>query len=112
MSKSWGHTVRPLTEAEINSNINQGKHDYQWHLKYPREGFVPDEATSIAWRMKCSISRHCKNEATHVLRYHYVTGKAGRTSWAEKQICAAHAAKYIVNPQTESDGNSTEQTNP
>lgn len=34
-------------------------------------------------------------EPTHLLTYHYVTGRAGRTSFAEKAICEQHAQKYL-----------------
>lgn len=96
MNKSWGHTVRPLSEEEIQRQIENGKHWYEWQNNHPKEGQVTyDEATYIHKERKCRISGKCGNESSFMLTYRYVTGRAGRTSFAEKQICEHHAQKYI-----------------
>lgn len=35
-----------------------------------------------------------RTAATWVVTYRYVTGRAGRTSFAERRVCDAHAAKF------------------
>lgn len=96
MSKSWGHTIRPLTEEEIQKQIKDGELWYQYRVDNPLEGFLPDKDKFVAKERKCRISSKCCNKSTHILRYKYVTGKAGRVSWAEKQVCAVHAEKYLT----------------
>lgn len=101
MSKAWGHKVRALTEQEIEKQTQSGKNWYKFKLEHPRlqgEGeVVPDESKCIHHERKCRISSKCQNECTHMLTYNYVTGRAGRTSWAEKPVCEEHAKKYIVS---------------
>jgi hypothetical protein len=96
MANSWGHNVRPLTEQEIESQINYGKRLYQFELEHHKER-EPNENKCIHYYRKCRISKKCQNESTHMLTYRYVTGRAGRTSFAEKPICEHHAKKYLVN---------------
>ena len=96
MAKAWGHNVRPLTEQEIQSQTNSGKSWYQWKLEHPQEGETPDESKCIHYERKCRISGKCQNESTYMLTYRYVTGRAGRISYAEKPICEHHAEKYLV----------------
>jgi hypothetical protein len=96
MSKAWGHNVRKLTEEEILQQINSGKSWYQFQIEHPQEGRTPDEKKCIHYERKCRISSKCDNECTHLLTYRYVTGRAGRVSFAEKPICEHHAQKYLV----------------
>lgn len=96
MSKAWGHTVRLLTEEEIQHQIKMGESSAQWYIEHPKEGrIMPTKEECINYQRKCRISAKCKNEATHLLTYRYVTGRAGRTSSAEKPVCEHHAKKYM-----------------
>lgn len=96
MSKAWGHTVRPLTEQEIKDQIAKGKSWHQFNLDHPKEGVpTPELEKLIHLERKCRLSAKCDNESTHLLTYRYVTGRAGRTTLAEKQVCQHHATKYI-----------------
>lgn len=95
MSKAWNHNVRKLTDEEIQKQIDDGKHWYQWRLKNMPERSEPEERLIFLER-KCRISKKCQNESTHLLTYHYVTGRAGRVSYAEKPICEQHAQKYLT----------------
>ena len=94
MSKSWGHNVRKLTDQEINSQIKSGKDWYQWKVEHYQE-VSTSEDKCVHYERKCRISGKCQNESEYMLTYHYVTGRAGRTSFAEKPICEHHAAKYL-----------------
>lgn len=97
MSKAWDHKIRKLTDAEILSQTQSGKNWYQWKLEHPQEGIIPSEEKCIHQERKCRISHKCENESEYMLTYRYVTGRAGRTSWAEKPICEQHAQKYMEN---------------
>jgi hypothetical protein len=45
----------------------------------------------------CTLGRVTHNEpATYVSSYNYVTGRAGRVSWASKRICAQHAEQFAA----------------
>lgn len=94
MSKAWGHNVRPMTDEEIQYQIRCGERRYQYQIGHPKEGITPDRAKSVHYERKCRISGKCQNECTHMLTYRYVTGRAGRTTFAEKPVCEVHAAKY------------------
>lgn len=95
MGKSWGHTIRPLNEEEIQNQVTGGKSLYEWRLKNPMGAVVREESEYIHQERKCRISSKCQNESIYMLKYSYVTGRAGRTSYAEKPICEIHAQKYI-----------------
>ncbi len=69
MSTSRGHAVRRLTEQEIRLNSERG--------------------------YTCSSGK-CKNPPTHATRYSYVTGRAGRVSWSEREVCTPHAEKFAA----------------
>jgi hypothetical protein len=71
MSNSWGHSVRPLTEADLARNKRLG------------------------WE-KCRTGK-CQEPATHATHYNYVTGRAGRVSWSERHVCTAHAEKFAAS---------------
>jgi hypothetical protein len=43
-------------------------------------------------RHKCS--GRCENRAGFAARYDYVTGRAGRVSTAQRDLCLSHAAKF------------------
>jgi hypothetical protein len=56
MANSWGHNVRPLTEQEIESQINYGKRLYQFELEHHKER-EPNENKCIHYYRKCRISK-------------------------------------------------------
>lgn len=73
MSKSWGHTVRAMTPEE------QAWADKEFaHERYPRT---------------CSAGK-CDGRPTFVTTYRYVTGRGGRTSWAQRNLCEDHAIAF------------------
>lgn len=86
MGNSWGHTLTKLSAEEIAYMED--------HTRRDRERW-PD----IRWDYaKCQLGK-CHNRAAYTLTYHYVTGRQGRVSFAEKLICEKHASKY--QPATE-----------
>jgi hypothetical protein len=68
-SNSWGHTVRALTADERQARDRLG------------------------WT--CSAGK-CQQTPTHVTTYHYVTGRAGRTTDAERHVCGEHARRFAA----------------
>ena len=68
-SNSWGHAVRALTADE-----RQARDRLDW---------------------TCSAGK-CQQAPTHVTTYQYVTGRAGRTSEAEKRVCGEHARRFAA----------------
>ena len=74
MGSSWGHAAARLDPETID------EHD--------------------RWGRRCS-ARRCVEPATHVTSYRYVTGRAGRVSWAERRVCDSHAARFAQRYQVE-----------
>jgi hypothetical protein len=89
---SWGHTLRPLTEEEVQRQISDGKRIYKnvCHEIAVRYG----EQHFINFGRRCRISSKCKNLSVYMLKYYYITGRRGNVSYAEKPICEEHARKY------------------
>lgn len=73
MSNSWGHAIRRLTD---------GERDQQYRLGY-----------------RCSGK--CTEKATFATSYRYVTGRAGRVSWAERYACDTHAQRFAAKHDLE-----------
>lgn len=82
MSGSWGHTLRPLTKAEIAAAA-QG------------DAAFPDSR----WRDSQCRSPRCTDEARWEGTYRYVTGRSGRVSWARKRLCDGHADRFRAKYQ-------------
>lgn len=74
MGRSWDHAVTRLDPDTID------EHD--------------------RWGRRCS-ARRCVEPVTHVTGYRYVTGRAGRVSWAELRVCEGHAARFAQRYQVE-----------
>jgi hypothetical protein len=70
MSRSWGHTARRLTPAEIDYADRWGEH--------------------------CGTGK-CAATATHRTGYRYVTGRRGRTSDASRLACEVHAQRFAIH---------------
>jgi hypothetical protein len=82
MSSSFQHTIVRLT-AESEETINRE------HGGGP--GQVP------AWSSRCSGSTReklCTNRIKWACGWRYVTGAAGRVSWAQRNYCDDHARKF------------------
>jgi len=73
MGDSWGHTIRPLTTEEI-------EREAQMREKYGERYY------------SCRTPR-CVERSAFQTTYQYVTGRAGRVSYARKNLCSAHAEK-------------------
>jgi hypothetical protein len=84
VSKSWGHAVRRLTEDELARARRQDEHSAG---VFGREGYAYE---TICRMPKCGERIACE------IRYSYVTGRAGRTSWAAKNVCTGHAEKFAA----------------
>jgi hypothetical protein len=93
MSSSYGHTVRLLTAEELAALQVQYDKDIAWRkANYPNEP-VPVYYLEGRYSTQCSFK--CKEKAKYRLAYRYITGRAGRTTTAEKNICEKHAEKYL-----------------
>lgn len=78
MSNSWGHTAYRMTDEEIAKIVGYG------------------------WTCSCSGSRgRCDLKAEYCVEYSYVTGRAGRTSYAQKKACIEHAKKFAAKHKIE-----------
>ena len=89
MSGAWNHAVRELTPEERVALKERADRDEAWSLEhgYPRS----------RWAERCRQGRRpkkCKELATHVATYAYVTGRGGRVSSQERLLCAAHAEVF------------------
>lgn len=89
MSRSWGHEVRHLTEPELAALERQNRRGAEI---FGREDYDYD--------VTCKMPK-CRDRATHEVRYRYVTGRAGRTSWAAKNACTSHAERFAAKHEIE-----------
>lgn len=69
MSNSWGREVNRLTEDQL---ALYARHDWT-----------------------CAAGK-CKEPPTHLTTYSYVTGRAGRVSFASRRACTAHAEAFAA----------------
>jgi hypothetical protein len=61
----------------------------------------------------CTLGKVTHNEpATYASSYSYVTGRAGRVSWARKRICADHAVKFAAKYDLDINAVPTEGARP
>jgi hypothetical protein len=67
-SNSWGHALQRLTPEQL--------------------------ADLCRWDGTCRAGRGCEEPTTHLGAYNYVTGRAGRISWARRYMCDSHAEKF------------------
>jgi len=81
---SWGHTLRRLTDAET---AQLRARDAWWETS----GLEPPAAR---YRDTACRIRGCVEPATHEGSYRYVTGRAGRVSWARRLLCDRHADRF------------------
>lgn len=75
MSNAWGHTLRRLTDDE------------RWNR------FVIG-GRAVSERRQCASCRGEKSPADWLATYNYVTGRAGRVSWARRYLCDRHADAF------------------
>lgn len=72
MANSWGHVARRLGADEL-AVVRAGS----------------------AYHRTCRAPK-CEEPVTHATQYNYVTGRAGRTSWASRYVCTGHAEKFAA----------------
>ena len=73
MSRSWGHAVHRLADAEM-ARMEQMAGTYYGTCR----------------------ALKCQEPVTHITQYSYVTGRHGRTSWSERRVCTGHAEKFAA----------------
>ena len=69
MSQSWNHTLRPMTEEEIDQHAGMG-----WTCSSPM----------------------CRGKAVYEATFDSVTGRAGRVNTRRKQLCVEHGEKFAA----------------
>lgn len=76
---SWGHTIRTLREEEL------------WGHSFDADSgrFVLDRT-----RPRTCSAPKCIRPIGFEGTYQYVTGRAGRISYARKPLCATHAERF------------------
>lgn len=72
MSRSWDHQVYRLDEPRVDFNDRFGR--------------------------TCATGQ-CVDLATHLIRWQYVTGRAGRVSSTGREVCTGHAEKFAAKHQ-------------
>lgn len=91
MSGSWGHALEQLSVQRL--------------FELARSDARTEARGGSYFYGHCKIGKYTHDEpATYEHSYSYVTGRAGRVSWATKLICAVHAekaaAKYGIDLAT------------
>jgi len=94
MSSSYGHSVRLLTAEELAELQARYDRDIAWSKANYPDRPMPEYYLNGNYSTKCSYAK-CPEKARYRLTYQYVTGRAGRTTTAEKNICEKHAEKYL-----------------
>lgn len=84
MSRAWGHKIRKLTIDEVADIEERGRRH--------REQF-PDSSWD---ERKCRAAPKCRERAAYLIEYSYVTGRAGRTSYAQKMVCEHHGNRFMA----------------
>jgi hypothetical protein len=84
VSESWGWGVRRLTAEEVA------------RLDRAEASARESGASYGGWYRRCKVAPKCQGKGTHEVTYNYVTGRAGRVSWARKLSCDDHAAMTAV----------------
>lgn len=69
MGSSWGHAVEALSDEQREFYAGHG------------------------WT--CAAGK-CGSEATHYTIHHYITGRAGRASYAKRRACPVYAARFAA----------------
>lgn len=87
MSNSWGHAVSRLTAEDIACAERMDRHSAEIFGAIGRE--------REPYYTVCRMPK-CRERITCEVRYSYVTGRAGRTSWAAKNVCTGHAEKFAA----------------
>jgi hypothetical protein len=57
---------------------------------------LPTEHDRINFLHRQTCSRRCPEPPRYLYRYDYITGRRGRVSWAERNVCEAHARKIAA----------------
>jgi hypothetical protein len=68
MSNSWGHALEAITDEQREQ--------------------LPE------WDQTCRAGRQCGQQTAYFGSYNYVTGRAGRISWAGKYMCLDHGTRF------------------
>ena len=76
---TWGHRVIPINTERIEQM-------QAWNAN-------PAHDPLLAY---CCATKNCQNLPTHYACYGYVTGRTGRTTEAQRQVCYACAAKFAA----------------
>jgi hypothetical protein len=82
MSRSWGHAVGVLSDSI--------------RAQYRRQGELERARWGSELRGSSDVCRtgKCEEFVSHVVRYKYITGRAGRVSDCERLVCGMHAEKF------------------
>lgn len=95
MGQSWGHTLRPFT-AEASAYRDRWAIDYA--SRHPDSPLPTRPDYDAEGRTLCQYNGKCRNQASWYGTYRYMTGRAGRISYATRALCESHAevwrAKY------------------
>jgi hypothetical protein len=84
---SWNHTLRPFTADELAHWLEREQ--------TVRDRFgEPYRAGAVHW-YECSSPR-CHGRPAFYSTYDYITGRAGRVSYARKDLCVEHARKFAT----------------
>lgn len=94
MSKSWGQTIAAIPRAELLSRA-RGAHEGRGDPGLRgRTGDKP--LWPRTWGGFSCVAGRCTCPAVYRTTYRYVTGRAGRTSTAEKPACLEHGTKFAA----------------
>lgn len=87
MPNSWGHTLTRLSDEDLALASQQAERRAAWNREH---GYDDDEQHYTS----CTLGRVAHlDQAEYLFTYNYVTGRAGRVSFASKNICRMHAEK-------------------
>lgn len=101
MSNSWGHTLEQLSVRHL---FDLARSDARTEARGSEHAYFYGT---------CTLGRVTHNEpATYASSYNYVTGRAGRVSWARKLICTDHAVQFAAKHGIDINAAPTERQRP
>ena len=95
VARSWGATIRLLT---IEERIALAQRERSWSgtlRSWGRPRSDDEEFAALIRGRACTMGgRDHLAEAEFVVSYHYITGRRGRVSVAERRVCKGHADSF------------------
>jgi hypothetical protein len=93
MTRSWRHTIRPLTDEERTERAERIAWHEQQRARWREQGY---EFLVDHWRRCANYRRSCGQCYEYIAEYDYMTGRAGRVSRRRVHLCPDCARRFAA----------------